>query len=117
MGVGCLAVAWWTGPQVRDPELTFVDYRTPGKLRGYARFDAARLAPGMDSGALLGRGHLAMTIDQGADMSRYQGLVALEGGGFEAAARFCQPYANYSSRHRISFDSDNSRGSPAALAR
>lgn len=63
-----------------------VDYRTPGQLRGYARFDAARLAPGMDSGALLGRGHLAMTIDQGADMNRYQGLVALEGGGLEAAA-------------------------------
>ena len=27
-----------------------------------------------------------MTIDQGADMSRYQGLVALEGGDLEAAA-------------------------------
>lgn len=66
--------------------LIVVDYRTPGKLRGYARFDAARVASGMDSGALLGRGHLAMTIDQGADMSRYQGLVALDGGGLEAAA-------------------------------
>ena len=27
-----------------------------------------------------------MTIDQGGDMSRYQGLVALEGGGLEDAA-------------------------------
>ena len=27
-----------------------------------------------------------MTIDQGPDMSRYQGVVALDGGGFEAAA-------------------------------
>src|SRR6266566_1987749 len=35
---------------------------------------------------LLGRRHLAMTIDQGADMSRYQGLVALDGGGLEEAA-------------------------------
>src|SRR4029450_6285035 len=33
-----------------------------------------------------GRGHLAMTIDQGADMSRYQGLVALHGGDLEDAA-------------------------------
>ena len=41
---------------------------------------------GQDSGALLGKGHLAMTIDQGADMSRYQGLVALEGGNLEDAA-------------------------------
>ena len=36
--------------------------------------------------ALLGRGHLAMTIDQGADMNRYQGLVALDGGTLEDAA-------------------------------
>jgi molecular chaperone Hsp33 len=35
---------------------------------------------------LLGQGHLAMTIDQGADMSRYQGLVALDGGTLEDAA-------------------------------
>jgi molecular chaperone Hsp33 len=34
----------------------------------------------------LGRGHLAMTIDQGPDMSRYQGLVALAGGDLEDAA-------------------------------
>ena len=39
-----------------------------------------------DPGALLGRGHLAMTIDQGPDMSRYQGLVALEGKDLEHAA-------------------------------
>src|SRR4051812_36544738 len=63
-----------------------VDFQAPDRLRAYARFDAARLAPGMDSGALLGRGHLAMTIDQGPDMSRYQGLVALEGGSLEDAA-------------------------------
>jgi molecular chaperone Hsp33 len=63
-----------------------VDFQAPDRLRAYARFDAARLAPGLDSGALLGRGHLAMTIDQGADMSRYQGLVALEGGSLEDAA-------------------------------
>ncbi|TAK48556.1 MAG: Hsp33 family molecular chaperone [Xanthobacteraceae bacterium] len=66
--------------------LLVVDYRTPGLLRGYARFDAARLSPDMDSGALLGRGHLAMTIDQGPAMNRYQGLVTLDGGGLEAAA-------------------------------
>src|SRR5262249_16198203 len=33
-----------------------------------------------------GRGHLAMTIDQGPDTARYQGIVALEGKGFEHAA-------------------------------
>ena len=68
-----------------------VDFTTPCKVRACARFDAERvaavIAAGKTSGgALLGRGHLAMTIDQGADMNRYQGLVALEGGGLEAAA-------------------------------
>jgi len=51
-----------------------------------ARYDARRLKDGQDSGQLLGKGHLAMTIDQGADMSRYQGLVALDGGSLEDAA-------------------------------
>ena len=43
-----------------------VDFQAPDRLRAYARFDAKRLKDGQDSGALLGHGHLAMTIDQGA---------------------------------------------------
>src|SRR5436190_7746455 len=63
-----------------------VDFKSPDRLRAYARFDAKRLKEGQSSGDLLGKGHLAMTIDQGADMSRYQGLVALDGGSLEDAA-------------------------------
>jgi molecular chaperone Hsp33 len=70
-----------------------VDFTTPGKVRACARFDAARVEAvmaqgrGRDAaGLLLGRGHLAMTIDQGPEMSRYQGLVALEGRDLEHAA-------------------------------
>jgi molecular chaperone Hsp33 len=63
-----------------------VDFQAPDRLRAYARYDARRLEAGQDSATLLGRGHLAMTIDQGPDMSRYQGLVALEGGSLEDAA-------------------------------
>src|ERR1700753_3826074 len=63
-----------------------VDFKAPDRLRAYARYDASRLSEAKDSGSLLGRGHLAMTIDQGPDMSRYQGLVALDGGGLEEAA-------------------------------
>ena len=71
--------------------MLIVDFRSPGKVRACARFDAARVAAVIeagkaDAGALLGSGHLAMTIDQGADMSRYQGLVALDGGSLEDAA-------------------------------
>jgi molecular chaperone Hsp33 len=63
-----------------------VDYMAPDRLRAYARYDAERLGETKDSGTLLGNGHLAMTIDQGPDMSRYQGLVALDGGSLEDAA-------------------------------
>ncbi len=68
-----------------------VDFTTPGRVRGCARFDKDRVAAAIasgkaDAGALLGKGHLAMTIDQGPDTSRYQGLVALEGGTLEDAA-------------------------------
>src|ERR1700690_2852812 len=67
------------------------DFTAPGKVRACARFGKERGAAGIaagkaDAGALLGKGHLAMTIDQGADMNRYQGLVALEGGSLEGAA-------------------------------
>jgi molecular chaperone Hsp33 len=66
------------------------DYRSPGTVRACAQFDPA-LFEGTDLASkpiadLLGRGHLAMTIDQGPDMSRYQGLVALTGGNLEEAA-------------------------------
>lgn len=68
-----------------------VDYATPGRVRACARFDAERVAAAIaadaaGAGELMGHGHLAMTVDQGVESSRYQGLVALEGGGLEAAA-------------------------------
>ena len=66
--------------------LLIVDFQAPDRLRAYARYNARRLKANADSGTLLGKGHLAMTIDQGPEMSRYQGLVALDGGGLEAAA-------------------------------
>lgn len=69
-----------------------VNYETPGFVRGYASFDKERLAAltdeekGAEQAALLGHGHLAMTIDPGGDMDRYQGIVALEGTSLTEAA-------------------------------
>ena len=61
------------------------DYDTSGALRGYCRFDAERVAeastgfarPG--AGGLLGKGAFVMTVDQGPDMDRYQGVTPIEG--------------------------------------
>ena len=65
------------------------DMTSAGHLRGYAGFDAARLAAAVqvesDGAAppgvaeLLGKGHLAYTVDQSLDMERYQGIVSLSG--------------------------------------
>lgn len=68
-----------------------VDFSTSGTVRACARFDPEQVTALIENGdatagAIMGSGHLAMTIDQGPDMSRYQGLVALEGGGLEEAA-------------------------------
>jgi molecular chaperone Hsp33 len=68
-----------------------VDFTSPDKVRACARFDSDRVAAAVaageaEPGKLLGHGHLAMTIDQGPEMSRYQGLVPLEGGDLEQAA-------------------------------
>ena len=72
-------------------DLLVADFRSQGGLRGYAHFDADKVAAmekaGMaDPGALLGHGHLAMTIDQGPETERYQGIVALEGDDLNTAA-------------------------------
>ena len=67
-----------------------VDFDAPDRLRATARFDQDRLnamlADNPRTGELIGSGYLAMTIDQGTEQSRYQGVVALEGQGFEEAA-------------------------------
>ncbi len=72
-------------------DMLVVDFEAPDRLRALARFDKDRLEAETASGrissaALLGTGHLALTIDQGTEASRYQGVVALEGQGLEEAA-------------------------------
>lgn len=69
-------------------DMLVVDYDAPGKLRGFARFDAARVNEYRDPvpAALLGRGHLALTIEREEDAARYQGVVPLEGESLAEAA-------------------------------
>ena len=72
-------------------DMLVADFTTPGSLRAYARFDADRLEALAAAGetapeTLLGRGVLALTIDQGAYTQRYQGIVELDGTTLEEAA-------------------------------
>ena len=65
--------------------LMVADVTSTGDVRGYAQFDAERLAGAdtIDSAApvpaLLGDGYLAFTVDQGEHTERYQGIVELSG--------------------------------------
>jgi molecular chaperone Hsp33 len=58
------------------------DYAASGRLRGYARYDAAKLAAFAQSATrqdtALGNGHLAITLDSGPGEERYQGVLAFE---------------------------------------
>ncbi len=66
-----------------------VDIAAPDRVRAYASFDEKRIAALnaiYDAGALMGKGYLAMTIEQTSDVNRYQGIVALTGGTLEDAA-------------------------------
>ena len=61
--------------------MLLADCTHAGALRGYAKVNAERLAAleARSAATLLGKGYLAFTCDQGPDMDRYQGIVAIEG--------------------------------------
>ena len=65
--------------------MLLADCTESGALRGYARAEPARLdallARTTEPTArdLLGNGYLAFTVDQGQDMDRHQGIVAIDG--------------------------------------
>ena len=68
--------------------LLVADYKN-GDLRGYAKFDADRLAelgPDPTLFGLFGKGYLAITFDQSVTGERYQGIVPLDGESLGAAA-------------------------------
>lgn len=72
-------------------DLLVVDFATPSSVRAYARFDEAKLQVAIDAGTansetLLGKGVMALTVDQGAYMQRYQGIVELNGTSMEEVA-------------------------------
>ncbi|GAC1559018.1 MAG: Hsp33 family molecular chaperone [Beijerinckiaceae bacterium] len=72
-------------------DMIVVDFDAPDRLRAFARFDVAQLEAAEATGRmsvsdLIGRGHLAFTIERGGDLARYQGVVALEGDTLEEAA-------------------------------
>ncbi|MHA7871320.1 MAG: Hsp33 family molecular chaperone [Hyphococcus sp.] len=67
--------------------LLVADYAAGGGVRATAKHQGTDALGGQTgAAALLGKGHIAMTIDQGADMDRYQGVTPIEGDDLGAAA-------------------------------
>lgn len=62
------------------------DYSVNGELRATASLRGEPPSGAMGLDALVGPGHMALTIDQGPDMERYQGVTPLEGASLAAAA-------------------------------
>lgn len=65
-------------------KLLVADYVSDGSIRATASISGDASARGF--AALMGKGHLALTIDQGPDMERYQGVTPIEGRSLEEAA-------------------------------
>jgi molecular chaperone Hsp33 len=62
--------------------MLLADCTDSGELRGHARIEPDKLSrygKNPSARALLGRGYLAFTCDQGPDTERYQGIVPIEG--------------------------------------
>ena len=62
------------------------DYVAGGALRGMAKAAPDLPAEARGIAALTGKGHIAMTIDQGPDMERYQAVTPIEGEALSDAA-------------------------------
>jgi molecular chaperone Hsp33 len=66
-------------------DMIVADFVAPGGVRGYAHY-RPEAGTALNEPSLLGQGHLAMTIDQGPDTERYQGIVPLQGSTLTEAA-------------------------------
>lgn len=67
-----------------DVRLLVADYKSDGAIRATATIAGPASTRGL--AALMGKGHLVLTIDQGPDMERYQGVTPIEGRTLEEAA-------------------------------
>ncbi len=98
--------------------LIVADYTTPGVIRACATFDrdaVERLGAAPAFADLVGEGSLAITIDQGADMERYQGIVPLEGAGLaDGAMSYFELSEQIPTRIRLGVATLSARGAEGA---
>ena len=96
--------------------MMLADCTESGALRFHARSDPERMSALLDADpapgarALLGQGYMAFSVDQGPDMERHQGIVAIEGDTLSAMAghyfETSEQHACRASRASIGGDAD-----------
>ena len=80
------------------------DVQSSGDMRAYAKIDHEKLSlygKNPSQSVLLGKGHIAFTVDQGADMENYQGVVPLEGDLTQAAHYYFEQSEQIETRLRL----------------
>jgi len=90
-----MKLRWRLSLQIRGSgpaRLIATDYFAPGeagepaRIRGYASFDRDRLDHKADPFSQIGEGYFALIIDQGRDMTPYQGITPIAGSSLSACA-------------------------------
>ncbi|NBB96902.1 MAG: Hsp33 family molecular chaperone HslO [Alphaproteobacteria bacterium] len=87
----------------------------PARIRAYASFDRDRLEEGAHAFSQIGKGYFAIVIDQGPDMTPYQGITPLAGQSLSACAEtyFAQS-EQLPTRFALSFGRAKLPGQPQA---
>ena len=83
----------------------------PARIRAYASYDRDRLDPAGNAFEQIGKGYFAILIDQGRDMTPYQGITPIAGGSLAACAEtyFAQS-EQLPTRFALSFGQSQSPG-------
>jgi len=101
--------------------LVVADYTSPGTLRACATFErqaVEALGAKPQFTELTGTGSLAITIDPGEDMERYQGIVPLEGDGIaDGAMSYFERSEQIPTRIKLSVATLSARGAESPRPR
>ena len=109
-----------------DGVVTFLvaDYEVPGQLRGYVRYDKAKITEldgarkNAGQAVVLGNGHLGFLLEQGSQPERYQGVVAMDGGTLtDGTLRYFEDSAGIAAFVRLAVARDFKAGDGGQAAR
>ena len=86
---------------------------SPARIRAYASYDDERLDRSAEPFSQIGEGYFAILIDQGPDMTPYQGVTPIAGGSLAACAEtyFAQS-EQLPTRFSLSYGQNQMRGEP-----